>query len=96
MPCSVLGSVRCGCAPLWCGTLLAVAQAPQADPARLEPAPQAIVEAYRADVFQLADEAMGGRGVGSEGGERAVRFVERRMQSLGLRPLQGEIGRAHV
>ncbi len=46
----------------------------------------AAAKAYRADVEALCAEAMAGRGIGQDGGERAIAFLASAMADIGLRP----------
>lgn len=78
-------AVLLGLLALCCSSRAAPAQASQ--PA---PQPEALVAAYKADVFALASDAMAGRASGSEGGARAIAYIEQRMQAIGLRPFAGD------
>lgn len=67
--------------------LLGLAAAPLGAQAR----PEARIDRVRlmADLGALAHDSMEGRRIGTPGGERARRFLERRIEALGLKPVPG-------
>ena len=77
---------------LTCGMLVA-APAPQRPPAKCA---QEAVAAIHEDIAYLAGPATEGRGTGTVGGRRAIEHIARRMQMIGLRPLEGLRGNGHL
>ena len=59
-------------------------------PSRSPPKEDAAVARARAEVAWLADAARGGRGVGTEGGDEAARWIAARFEEAGLAPAYDE------
>jgi peptidase M28-like protein/PDZ domain-containing protein/PA domain-containing protein len=59
-------------------------------PPRAPPKEDAAVARARAEIAWLADAARGGRGVGTEGGDEAARWVAARFEEAGLAPAYDE------